>query len=264
MDAPLDSSSSRSDSSTTSPPSKKSKLLQDEEFFAPIEDLEELFVAKHQNLVSFISNLRAESEYWVLPHGYIVLLDGDNLNQLKKPDASNYVYVKMLRKVISDKKQILPVCLLCNEEGKANAIIDGTSFSLPDDTIPNELSKCKHEEVSKLLYTHDRVMDVESEPKNCTVIKDSDKVHIAASFCGKSYAAIVLNLSKQSRTGKCCSCKGSKCEHQKNWNKELRLSVLKEKNVDKKASEASSSGEKVIPLMMHQLMTPKMLQEGCH
>ena len=149
----------------------------------------------------------------------------------------------MLRKVISDKKQILPVCLLCNEEGKANAIIDGTSFSLPDDTIPNELSKCKHEEVSKLLYTHDRVMDVESEPKNCTVIKDSDKVHIAASFCGKSYATIVLNLSKQSRTGKCCSCKGSKCEHQKNWNKELRLSVLKEKNVDKKASEASSIGE---------------------
>ena len=89
--------------------------------------------------------------------------------------------------------------MLCNEEGKANAIIDGTSFSLPDDTIPNKLSKCKHEEVSKLLYTHDRVMDVESEPKNCTVIKDSDKVHIAASFCGKSYATIVLNLSKQSR-----------------------------------------------------------------
>ena len=55
--------------------------------------------------------------------------------------------------------------MLCNEEGKANAIIDGTSFSLPDDTIPNELSKCKHEEVSKLLYTHDRVMDVDSEPK---------------------------------------------------------------------------------------------------
>ena len=80
-------------------------------------------------------------------------------------------------------------------------------------------------------------------PKNCIVIKDSDKVHIAASFCGKSYATIVLNLSKQSRTGKCCSCKGSKCEHQKNWNKESRLSVLKEKNVDKKASEASSSGE---------------------
>ena len=110
--------------------------------------------------MSYIGNLRAESEYLVLPHGYIVLLDGDNLNQLKKPDASNYVYVKMLRKVISDKKQILPVCLLCNEEGKANTIIDGTSFSLPDDTIPNELSKCKHEEVSKLLYTHDRVMDV--------------------------------------------------------------------------------------------------------
>ena len=35
-----------------------------------------------------IGNLRAESEYWVLPHGYIVLLDGDNLNQLKKPDAT--------------------------------------------------------------------------------------------------------------------------------------------------------------------------------
>ena len=62
-------------------------------------------------------------------------------------------------------KQLLFFCLLCNEEGKANAIIDGTSFSLPDDTIPNELSKCKHEEVSKLLYTHDRVMDVDSEPK---------------------------------------------------------------------------------------------------
>ena len=88
MDGALDSSSSRSNSSTTSPPSKKSKLLQDEEFFAPIEDLEELFVAKHQNLVSYIGNLRAESEYWVLPHGYIVLLDGDNLNQLKKPDAT--------------------------------------------------------------------------------------------------------------------------------------------------------------------------------
>ena len=215
-------------------------LLQDEEFFSPIEVVEAEAIGKRQNYESYIGNLRNSNCFEVLPHGYLVVLDSDDSDQLKAVNEKNYVYVKMMRKILKGQKTLLPVCLKCNDDGKAAAIINGTSHVLPDDTIENELIHCKHEAISKVLYTCQRVMDVESTSSHCTVLKNTDKIHIAASFDGKTYATIVCKIGYQSNKGKCCSCKGTKCGHQNRWNKELRSLVLKE-NMSMRASQKNSS-----------------------
>ena len=134
-----------------------------------------------------------------------------------------------------NEKRLLPVCLHCNERGHAEAIINGTNTVLPDKTIENDLVKCKHEEVSKVLYTHQLVTEVESHSTNCTILKSNEKIHLSACYDGNSYATIACKLAWGSRKGKCSVCKGSKCKHQLTWNKELRSKVLKEvdgENVD--------------------------------
>ena len=60
---------------------------------------------------------------------------------------------------------MIPVCLRCNDVGKSEAIVMGTSHFLPNDSIENELVKCKHEVVSKALYIHSIVDVVESQNK---------------------------------------------------------------------------------------------------
>ena len=99
----------------------------------------------------------------------------------------------------------------CNDVGKSEAIAMGTSHFLPNDSIENELVKCKHEVVSKALYIHSIVDVVESQNKECVLLKNSSKIHLAACFDGKSYATIVCKLSRSSTKGKCNSCKGVKC-----------------------------------------------------
>ena len=215
-------------------------MMQDTDFFSPIGEIEAEVLQMRQNYETYIGNLKASKCYEVLPQGYIVILDADNYEQLKTDDEKNYIFVKMMRKIIQGEKKIIPVCLKCNEDGKASAIINGTSHVLPDNTIMNELIKCKHEVISKVLYTSQRVIDVESISNKCTVLKNTDKTHIAASWDGQSYAIIVCKIGLQSNKGKCCSCKGTKCGHQDIWNKEMRSFVLKE-DISLKATVKDSS-----------------------
>ena len=149
----------------------------------------------------------------------------------------------MLRKIIKGKKKLLPVCLRCNDTGKAQAIIFGSSHILPDDSLGNELNHCKHEAVSQLLYTYQEVVEMEDGSQKCVVLKNTEKVHISACHDGKSYATIVCRIGRQASKGKCCSCKGTKCGHEAQWNKDLKTSVLKTDKVieEKDQKEISSS-----------------------
>ena len=98
---------------------------------------------------------------------------------------------------------------------------------MPDDTIENDLVKCKHEVVSKVLYTYKLVEKAENNLTNCTILKSNKKIHLSACYDGNSYATIACKLTWGSRKGKCSVCKGSKCKHQEKWNKELKSKVLK-------------------------------------
>ena len=207
--------------------------LTDEDFFASIVENEDEIVKKGQNYETYIGNLRAKAGFRILPFGYLVMVDSDNCDQLKTESEKNFVYVKMLRKIIVNEKRLLPVCLRCNERGHAEAIINGTNAVLPDKTIENDLVKCKHEVVSKVLYQHQLVEEAENNSTNCTILKSNEKIHLSACYDGNSYATIACKLAWGSRVGKCSVCKGSKCRHQERWNKELRYKVLKE--VDEKS-----------------------------
>ena len=181
-------SSDSGESCGSSPKSKRSKLsLTDKDFFASIIENEDEIVSKGQSFGSYIGNLRTKAVFKVLPHGYLVMVDSDNCDQVKTETEKNFVYVKMLRRIIMNKKRLLPVCLKCNERGHAEAIINGTNTVLPDKTIENDLIKCKHEVVSKVLYTHQLVKEVESKSTNCTILKSSEKIHLSACFDGNSY-----------------------------------------------------------------------------
>ena len=188
-------------------------LLRDEAFFEPAGDIESNLLKKRKNYESYIGKLRGSKCYKILPNGYLAMLDADDLNHLLNENENNYIYVKMLRKVVGGVKKMIPVCLRCNDVGKSSAIVIGTSHFLPNDSIENELVKCKHEVVSKALYIHSIVDVVESQNKECVLLKNSSKIHLAACFDGKSYATIVCKLSRSSTKGKCNSCKGVKCGH---------------------------------------------------
>ena len=60
----------------------------------------------------------------------------------------------------------------------------------------------------------------------------------------KTFATVVCRLGRQGTKGKCWSCKGARCGHENQWNKELKASVLKT-NVEKGFStkETSSSSD---------------------
>ena len=140
---------------------------------------------------------------------------------------------------------MIPVCLRCNDVGKSSAIVMGTSHFLPNDSIENELVKCKHEVVSKALYTHSIVDVVESQNKECVLLKNSSKIHLAACFDGKSYATIVCKLSRSSTKGKCNSCKGVKCGHLTRWNKELGSSLLPDKAANERGDDLEEDSEEL-------------------
>ena len=243
VDGPLDSSSGSSTSaeSSESPKAKKIKMLNDQDFFAPIGDIEENLIHKRQNLETYVGNLKTRNGFKVLPNGYLVMLESDTCNQILTVNEKNFVYVRMLRKTMNGHKTIIPVCLKCNENGRAQAIIHGTKQVLPDDTITKDLINCKHESISTALYTHERVVDVEKNSKKCTVLQDTEKSHISACFDGKTYATIVCKLAWKSKKGKCCSCKGSQCGHRASWYKELRAIVLKEDNTQQETADEISS-----------------------
>ena len=140
---------------------------------------------------------------------------------------------------------MIPVCLRCNDVGKSSAIVMGTSHFLPNDSIENELVKCKHEVVSKALYTHSIVDVVESQNKECVLLKNSSKIHLAACFDGKTYATIVCKLSRSSTKGKCNSCKGVKCGHLTRWNKELGSSLLPDKAANERGDDLEEDSEEL-------------------
>ena len=229
------------------PETKKSSLtLLDEGYFSPIVDVEEELIQRKGNLEIYLGNLRKSKSFKVLPLGYLVLLDSDHFNQMRNDTEDNFVYVRMLRKIIKGKKKLLPVCLRCNDNGKAQAIIFGSSHILPDDSLGNELNHCKHEAVSQLLYTYQEVVEMEDGSQKCVVLKNTEKLHISACHDGKSYATIVCRIGRQASKGKCCSCKGTKCGHEAQWNKDLKTSVLKTDKVIEEKDEkeiSSSSGD---------------------
>ena len=104
------------------------------------------------------------------------MLDSDPFNQLKSDTAGNFIYVRMLRKIIKGTKKILPVCLRCNDIGKREAIIFGSSH-IPDDTLVKELVWCKHEAVSQLLYVYHEVLEVEDNLEKSAVLKHKKSSH---------------------------------------------------------------------------------------
>ena len=187
---------------------------------------EELIKGTSQHDV-YLGNLRRSKSFKVLPHGHMVMLDSDQFNQMKSETENNFIYIRMLRKIVGGEKKIVPVCLQCNDRGKAEALIFGSSHILPDDTLEKELVRCKHEAVSRLLYDYEKVVEVETSAKKCAVLKNTKKVHIAACHDGKSFATIICRIGRQGTKGKCCSCKGARCGHENQWNKELKSSVLK-------------------------------------
>ena len=107
-----------------------------------------------------------------------------------------------------------------------------------------ELVRCKHETAIQLLYECHEVLKVEDNLEKCAVLKNTRKVHIAACHDGKTFATVVCRLGRQGTKGKCWSCKGARCGHENQWNKELKASVLKN-NVEKGYStkETSSSSD---------------------
>ena len=220
-------------------------LLRDEAFFEPAGDIESNLLKKRKNYESYIGKLRGSKCYKILPNGYLAMLDADDLNHLLNENENNYIYVKMLRKVVGGVKKMIPVCLRCNDVGKSSAIVIGTSHFLPNDSIENELVKCKHEVVSKALYTHSIVDVVESQNKECVLLKNSSKIHLAACFDGKSYATIVCKLSRSSTKGKCNSCKGVKCGHLTRWNKELGSSLLPDKAANERGDDLEEDSEEL-------------------
>ena len=210
-------------------PTKKRKIDNDDkEYFAPITEVEKSITSKNDGNENYICNLKTENGFTVLPHGYLVLRDCDEFNHLKKENEEHYIYLKMLRKTIQGKKKIVPICLKCNDKATTDTIIGGTSNILNDNVIKNVLVNCKHAAVSLALYTYENVIKVESDGKMCVVLKDSKKLHIAASYDGESFATVVCRIGRNSKKGKCCFCKGEECGHQYEWNKNIRHSVLDE------------------------------------
>ena len=75
-------------------------LLRDEAFFEPAGDIESNLLKKRKNYESYIGKLRGSKCYKILPNGYLAMLDADDLNHLLNENENNYIYVKMLRKVV--------------------------------------------------------------------------------------------------------------------------------------------------------------------
>ena len=73
----------------------------------------------------YLGNLRRSKSVKVLPHGHMVMLDSDQFNQMKSETENNFIYIRMLRKIVAGEKKILPVCLQCNGHGKAEDLIFG-------------------------------------------------------------------------------------------------------------------------------------------
>ena len=228
---------------TTEESKKLCTPLNDGSYFSPLPKLEEELIKGTVHHEVYLGNLRRSKSFKVLPHGHIVMLDSDPFNQLKCDTENNFIYVRMLRKIIKATKRILPVCLRCNDVGKAEAIIFGSSHILPDDTIEKELKHCKHEAVSQLLYEYQKVVEVEKNVKKCAVLKNTTKIHIAACHDGKSFATIVCRIGRQGTKGKCWSCKGARCGHETRWNKELKSLVLKTDVDNNSKDEMSSSSD---------------------
>ena len=123
-------------------------MCTDETFFSPMALLEEELIKGTLQHDVYLGNLRRSKSVKVLPHGHMVMLDSDQFNQMKSETENNFIYITMLRKIVGGEKKILPVCLQCNDRGKAEALIFGSSHILPDDTLEKELVRCKHESVS--------------------------------------------------------------------------------------------------------------------
>ena len=116
-------------------------MCTDETFFSPMALLEEELIKGTSQHEVYLGNLRRSKSFKVLPHGHMVMLDSDQFNQMKSETENNFIYITMLRKIVGGEKKILPVCLQCNDRGKAEALIFGSSHILPDDTL--EKKACK-------------------------------------------------------------------------------------------------------------------------
>ena len=240
VDGPLDTSSEDDGEN----PAKRPRIESDEEveYFPEIKKIEEDIFKENQGLENYLGNLKAEGAWHVLPFGYLALREADDFNDLKKETEENVIIIKMLRKIVKGKKEIIPVCRKCNSNETTEAIIKQTKFIIKDNIIEDNLKECKHAKVSKALYERTNVLKVENQKKNCTVLTNTSKLHVAACYDGKSYAIVVCRKGRHSNKGKCLSCKGDKCGHQQIWNQELRELLLKgEKTNEKEETEVEDS-----------------------
>ena len=98
-------------------------MCTDETFFSPMASLEEELIKGTLQYDVYLGNLRRSKSFKVLPHGHMVMLDSDQFNQMKSDTEHNFI--RILRKIVGGEKKILPLCLQCNDRGKAEDLIFG-------------------------------------------------------------------------------------------------------------------------------------------
>ena len=247
VDGPLD-TTSESDKSEENFERRKKKRVDSEyvdpTFFENMEKIEDDLGKESQDKVVYLGCLRSnENAATALPYGHLVMIDSDDLNVMKKELPKNYVYLKMVRKEVDGEKKIVPVCLKCNEKSITEALIKGTNKNIKGTVLAETLVKCKHAAVSKAVYYHKNVLNVESKSTNCIVLKNTKQIHMAACYDGKTFATIVCRTGRHSTKGKCVECKGDKCGHNKVWNTELRSTTLKKSGRKEEESEDVTKSE---------------------
>ena len=246
VDGPLDTTSESEKSEDSFERRKKNRVDSrdvDPSFFETMEKIEEELGKESQDKTVYLGCLRNENAATALPYGHLVMIDSDDLNVIKKELPENYVYLKMMRKEVDGEKKIVPVCLKCNEKSITEALIKGTNKNIKGTVLEETLVKCKHAAVSKAVYYRKNVLNVENKSTNCTVLKNTKTLHMAACYDGTSFATIVCRIGRHSTKGKCVKCKGDRCGHNKAWNKELGSAVLKKRKRKEEESEYMSKSE---------------------
>jgi hypothetical protein len=246
VDGPLDTTSESEKSEDSFERRKKNRVDSqdvDPSFFETMEKIEEELGKESQDKTVYLGCLRNENAANALPYGHLVMIDSDDLNVMKKELPENYVYLKMMRKEVDGEKKIVPVCLKCNEKSVTEALMKGTNKNIKGAVLEETLVKCKHAAVSKAVYYHKNVLNVENKSTNCTVLKNTKTLHMAACYDGISFATIVCRIGRHSTKGKCVKCKGDRCGHNNAWNKELGSAVLKKRKRKEEESEYMSKPE---------------------
>ena len=275
LDGPLDSASSEGSTSSTKFQVKAVRRIrgktideeEDESFFRPKETLEdEIKNNPKSQILNYLGNLKIESGFQNIKDDTLSLIDCDIMGNLKQITKDNIILVKLLKcKTENDAKRHLPICLKCNFKHKTDIFISSINKNTKVSMNVKEanIKSCIHSEVSEVLFDKQESKDANKSISMCKVITDDDKQHLATSFDGQSHGLIHINKARKANKAQCFECKSTKCNHTKEWNKELKNIVIGSMQAEKAQYEQEEEDTDFKSKPHHKLEYPFDKETQC-